>query len=62
MTERTYKIIEAGCDTWNAATQDWEGLTREVTLAQFRAEVEAAKAKALGAYRANVSLLQGAAP
>lgn len=46
MTERTWKIRD-----WDA--QGRIGPEREVTLAQYRAELEAAKAKALAAFNSD---------
>ena len=47
MTTKTYKIR-----SWNCERQAFDP-EREVTLAQFRAEVDAAKAKAEAIHAAN---------
>jgi hypothetical protein len=49
--ERTWKIRTWDCD------QRALGPEREITLAQYRAEVDAANAKALAIYKANVEAL-----
>ena len=51
-TEQTWKI-----QTWNCERQEFDP-EREVTLAQFRAEQDAANARARAIHKANVAALR----
>lgn len=50
--DRTWTIRD-----WNRETQSYDA-PRDVTLAQFRAEVEAKKARALEIFRANAAKVE----
>jgi hypothetical protein len=59
MTERTWKIRD---QLPEGDPRGDFGPEREVTLAQFRAEIDAAKANAMAIYRANVAALRRIEP
>ena len=56
-TERKIKILIPDQAVWDAAKQDYTGLTREITLAALRAEWDDDAAKAKAVHRANVEKL-----